>query len=128
MKKTYMAIALGFLMGVIALTLVVNRTELVFAAPATPAMSASLVASDEDLALLLTCMDHRLIDDVADYMQSPTKRNMKEDYDYVVLAGASLGVNNTTYPAWGSTFWDHLATAIKLHQIKKVIIIDHRDW
>jgi hypothetical protein len=72
-------------------------------------------------------MDHRLIDDVADYMQSPTKRNMKEDYDYVVLAGASLGVNNTTHPAWGSTFWDHLATAIKLHQIKKVIIIDHRD-
>src|SRR5947208_1428106 len=119
MKKIYVAIALGFLLGVIALTLVVNHTEPAFAAPATPATSVPLVVSGEADALLLTCMDHRLIDDVADYMQSPTKRNMKEDYDYVVLAGASLGVNNTTYPAWGSTFWDHLATAIKLHQIKK---------
>jgi hypothetical protein len=45
MKKPYMAIALGFLMGVIALTLVVNRTEHAFAASATPATRVPLVVS-----------------------------------------------------------------------------------
>ena len=28
---------------------------------------------------------------------------------------------------WHKTFWDNLATSIELHQIGKVIAIDHRD-
>jgi carbonic anhydrase len=45
----------------------------------------------------------------------------------VILAGASLGVNNTKYPNWGKTFWEHLDTAIALHSIHEVIIMDHRN-
>jgi carbonic anhydrase len=75
-------------------------------------------------ALLLTCMDYRLIGNVTDYMQH---HSMKEKYDQVILAGASLGVNNTTYPNWGETFWQHLSTAIALHSIHEVIIMDHRN-
>jgi carbonic anhydrase len=28
---------------------------------------------------------------------------------------------------WHKTFWDNLATTIELHNIKKIIAIDHRD-
>jgi len=76
-------------------------------------------------ALLLSCMDYRLIGDVADYMQN--ELHLKKNYDYVILAGASLGVNNRRYRNWGRTFWQHLDTAIDLHNIHQVIIIDHRN-
>ncbi len=75
-------------------------------------------------ALLLTCMDYRLTDDVARYMAG---RGMAEKYDHVILAGASLGVFMADYPAWAQTFWDHVDVAIRLHAINSVIILDHRD-
>lgn len=76
-------------------------------------------------ALLISCMDYRLIDNVSDYMQN--QRHMKEKYDYVVLAGGSLGAENSEFPAWGTTFWQHLETAIALHHIHEVMIMDHRN-
>jgi len=75
-------------------------------------------------ALLLTCMDYRLTDDVARYMD---ERGMAEKYDHVILAGASLGVFMADYPSWAQTFWDHVDVAIKLHHINSVIVMDHRD-
>lgn len=81
-------------------------------------------ASGKTEALLLSCMDYRLMDDVARYMDG---RGLAEKYDHVVLAGASIGVTNTQKPAWGQTFWDHLAVAQELHAISKVIVLDHRD-
>ncbi|WP_119417774.1 carbonic anhydrase [Desertibaculum subflavum] len=75
-------------------------------------------------ALLLSCMDYRLMDDVARYMDG---RKLTEKYDHVILAGASIGVTNEKYPAWGQTFWDHVGVAAQLHHIKKVIVMDHRD-
>ena len=48
-------------------------------------------------------------------------------YDQVVLAGASLGAKNDKYPAWGTTFWDHVQVAIDLHHIRRIVVIDHRD-
>lgn len=75
-------------------------------------------------ALLLSCMDFRLMDEIEDYMNA---RGMKDKYDHVVLAGASLGAITDKYPAWNRTFWDHLDIAIKLHGIEKVIVMDHRD-
>ena len=125
MKKAYLAIALAFLMGVVVPTLVVNRSEHVFAAPAAAATTISSVVSGGTDALLLSCMDYRLTGHTADYMQH--ERHMAEKYDYVILAGASLGVNNTKYPNWGQTFWQHLDTAISLHGIHEVIILDHRN-
>ena len=124
MKRTHLAIALAFLTGAITLTLVVNRTEHALASPPPPASNEPLVAGGTD-ALLLSCMDYRLTDEIPDYMQNHLQ--MKRKYDYVILAGASLGVNNTKYPNWGKTFWEHLDTAIALHSIHEVIILDHRN-
>lgn len=75
-------------------------------------------------ALLLTCMDYRLMDDVERYMSG---RHLRDRYDHIVLAGASLGAVTEKYPAWNTTFWEHLDIAIKLHDIHSVMVIDHRD-
>lgn len=75
-------------------------------------------------ALLLSCMDLRLMDDIERYMSG---RGMRDKYDHIVLAGASLGAVTEKYPAWNKTFWEHLDIAIKLHQISNVIVMDHRD-
>ena len=75
-------------------------------------------------ALLLTCVDYRFVEMTAAYM---AKRNLTNKYDIVVLAGASLGAVTDKYPEWSKTFWDHLGLAIKLHQIKTVLLMDHRD-
>ena len=124
MKRTCAAIALAFLSGVITLTFFVNRPARVFASPAATFNAEPSMAGEAD-ALLLSCMDYRLIGDVADYMQNDL--HLKKKYDYVILAGASLGVNNRTYRNWGRTFWQHLDTAIALHNIHQVIVIDHRN-
>lgn len=75
-------------------------------------------------ALLLSCMDYRLVNDTEKYMAG---RGMAEKYDHIVLAGASLGALTDQYPDWNQTFWEHLGIAIKLHDIHTVIIMDHRD-
>ena len=84
--------------------------------------SAALAASTD--ALLLTCMDFRLTDDIVRYMDG---RGMTDRYDHVVLAGGSLGALHDKYSEWGTPFRDHLNVAIDLHQIQQVIIMDHRD-
>jgi carbonic anhydrase len=75
-------------------------------------------------ALLLSCIDYRLPGKIARYMEG---RGLDANYDHVILAGASLGATNTVYPHWGQSFWDHLDLAIKLHSIRRVIILDHRE-
>ena len=88
-------------------------------------LSASVVlAAGGTDAMLLSCMDYRLVDETERYM---TKRGLRNKYDHVILAGASLGALTDKFPAWNKTFWEHLAVAIDLHHIKRVIVLDHRD-
>jgi len=75
-------------------------------------------------ALLLSCMDYRLIDETERYM---TERGLRNQYDHIILAGASLGATTSKFPAWNKTFWEHVDAAIKLHSIKKVMVMDHRE-
>lgn len=75
-------------------------------------------------ALLLNCMDYRLTDDITRYMDA---RGLTNKYDQVILAGASLGALNDKYPAWNEVFWTHIDLAVQLHEVHRVIAIDHRD-
>ncbi len=75
-------------------------------------------------AQLLTCMDLRLMDEIE---RNKSGRGMRDKYDHVILAGASLGAVTDKYPAWNKTFWEHLDIAIQLHHIHTVIVLDHRD-
>ncbi|WP_051378859.1 carbonic anhydrase [Derxia gummosa] len=86
--------------------------------------SSLVLAGGHADALLLSCMDYRLMDNVASYMNG---RGLTKHYDHVVLAGASLGAVSDKFPAWNQTFWGHLDVAIKLHAVPKVIVMDHRD-
>ena len=72
---------------------------------------------------LVSCMDFRLRDEVANFMQ---QRIGKDTYDEFVIAGASLGAFNEKYPHWAKTFIDTIELAIKLHTVTHVIFLDHR--
>ena len=74
--------------------------------------------------LLLTCMDFRLTGAVDNYMEA---RGLAGKFDHVILAGATLGALNDRFPAWAEVFWAHLDLAIQLHDVHRVMIIDHRD-
>ena len=105
-----------------------RRQFLQLAAGGAVALWASRVtearAADATDALLLSCMDFRLMQDVERYMAG---RGLRKKYDHVVLAGASLGAITDKVPAWNQTFWEHLDIAIKLHNIQRVVLLDHRD-
>jgi hypothetical protein len=77
--------------------------------------------------LLLSCMDLRLMDEVAHFMAHDGLHNR---YDHVIMAGSALGAlgaNHPDYEHWRRTFMDHLEAAYKLHRIKDVYILEHRD-
>lgn len=75
-------------------------------------------------ALVLNCMDHRLIRAVAKYLDS---RGLTGRYDQISLAGGAIGVMAGETEPWAETFWAHVKLARKLHGINKIIVIDHRD-
>jgi carbonic anhydrase len=75
-------------------------------------------------ALLLSCMDLRLIDDIVDFMEGD---NMSNRYDQLVFAGAALGVMQPKHTAWREVFFQHLDIAVQLHGIRDVYIIEHRN-
>ena len=75
-------------------------------------------------ALVITCMDFRLIDDAVYFFNNLNYRN---EYDEFILAGASLGYNQTTYPAWRETLEQHIELSQELHNISEIIIVDHMD-
>ncbi|HKO09590.1 MAG TPA: carbonic anhydrase [Alphaproteobacteria bacterium] len=85
---------------------------------------ASAFAAEGTDALLLSCIDYRLTDATTRYMDG---RNMAGKYDHMALAGASLGAETGKFPAWRTTFWEHLEIAIDLHHIHQVVLLDHRD-
>ena len=81
-------------------------------------------AAGETEAVLLSCMDFRLMDEIARYMDG---RGLGDRYDHLIIAGASLGALTDRYPAWGQTFWSHLKLSRELHHVKRLIVLDHRD-
>lgn len=80
--------------------------------------------SHQTEALVLNCMDYRLIGPVADYL---TSRGLQGRYDQIVLAGGAIGVMSDETSAWAETFWQHVRLARDLHGIRRIIVIDHRD-
>jgi hypothetical protein len=87
-------------------------------------VASPLRANGKAKALMLSCMDYRLTDELVSFMD---RDGMHDEYDHVVLAGASLGVVAEELAAWRPAFWDQLDLAVKLHGIEEVIVVDHRD-
>ena len=73
-------------------------------------------------AMVITCMDFRLIDDAVNYLNAQGYNN---NYDEFILAGASLGYNQSTYSAWAETLDKHIELSEQLHDVTEIIVIDH---
>lgn len=75
-------------------------------------------------ALVLNCMDHRLIGAVGDYLAAC---GLAGRYDQISLAGGAIGVMSDQTAPWAATFWAHVRLARELHGVSRLIVIDHRD-
>jgi carbonic anhydrase len=75
-------------------------------------------------AMLVTCIDPRFPQPTINYMKS---RKMVGKYSQFTFAGASIGVVAPAFKAWAPAFWDNLAASMQLHNIPKVIAMNHRD-
>lgn len=75
-------------------------------------------------AMLLSCIDPRLVTPVYRYMQG---EKLAGRYSQFCIAGAAIAVVAPKFAAWRPAFWDNLAATIELHRIRRVIAIDHRD-
>jgi hypothetical protein len=81
-------------------------------------------ASGDYEAMVLSCIDPRLKEPVRLYTAG---RHLTGKYSEFKVAGASIGVVAAVFEDWHKTFWDNLAASVELHNIKKVIVINHRD-
>ena len=75
-------------------------------------------------AMVLSCMDPRFQPKVFNYLK---KKNLTGKYSSFTIAGGSIGVTAKKFKKWHSTFWENLATSIKLHNISNLIVINHND-
>ena len=74
--------------------------------------------------MVLSCIDPRFQPVVFNYLK---KRNLIGKYSSFTIAGSAIGVTAFKFRKWHKTFWDNLETSIKLHKIKKLIVVNHRD-
>ena len=75
-------------------------------------------------AMVLSCIDPRFQPIVYNYLK---RKKLNGKYSSFTMAGSSIGVTATKFKKWQKTFWDNIDISIKLHQIKKLIVINHRD-
>ena len=75
-------------------------------------------------AMLVNCIDPRFTTSSFAYMAG---RGFKDSYSQFVIAGGPIGIVADAFKDWRSTFWDNLALTVKLHKIKRVVGVVHRD-
>jgi len=69
-------------------------------------------------------MDPRFQPIVFNYLK---KKKLSGKYSSFTIAGSAIGVTANKFKKWHKTFWDNFETSVKLHNIKKLIVINHRD-
>ena len=74
--------------------------------------------------MVLSCMDPRFQPIVYNYLK---KKKFSGKYSSFTIAGSAIGVTESKFKKWHKTFWDNFETSVKLHNIKKLIVINHRD-
>lgn len=84
----------------------------------------ALAAGGDYEAMILACIDPRFQEPVHAYA---VKQGLVGKYSQFVIAGAAVGVVAPKFAEWHKAFWDNLAVTVELHNIKRLIAIDHRD-
>ena len=75
-------------------------------------------------AMVLSCIDPRIQSKVFNYLK---RKKLTGKYSSFTIAGGGIGVTANRFKKWHSTFWENLATSIKLHKITSLIVINHND-
>ena len=75
-------------------------------------------------AMVLSCIDPRFQSKVFNYLK---RKKLTGKYSSFTIAGGGIGVTANRFKKWHSTFWENLATSIKLHRITSLIVINHND-
>ena len=75
-------------------------------------------------SMVLSCIDPRLQSKVYNYLK---RKKLTGKYSSFTIAGGGIGVTANRFKKWHSTFWENLATSIKLHKITSLIVINHYD-
>ncbi len=75
-------------------------------------------------AMVLSCIDPRFQPKVYKYLKS---KKLIGKYSSFTIVGAAIGITSNKFKKWQSTFIDNLSTSIKLHNINKLIVINHED-
>ena len=74
--------------------------------------------------MVLSCMDPRFQPIVYNYLK---KKKLNGKYSAFTIAGSAIGVTANKFKKWQKSFWDNFDTSLNLHNIKKLIVINHRD-
>ena len=75
-------------------------------------------------AMVLSCIDPRFQPIVYTYLK---KKKLNGKYSSFTIAGSAIGVTAKKFKKWHKVFWDNFGTSVKIHNIKKLIVINHRD-
>ena len=75
-------------------------------------------------AMVLSCIDPRFQPLVYNYLK---KKKLIGKFSAFTIAGGAIGVTHVKFKKWHSTFIENLSTSIKLHKIKKLIVVNHTD-
>ena len=75
-------------------------------------------------AMVLSCIDPRFQSVVYNYLK---KKKLTGKYSAFTVAGSAVGVTSNKFKKWHKVFWENFDTSVKLHNIKKLIVINHRD-
>ena len=74
--------------------------------------------------MILSCIDPRFQPVVYNYLK---KKKLIGKYSSFTIAGSAVGVTAFKFKRWHKAFWDNFDTSVKLHNIRKLIVINHRD-
>ena len=75
-------------------------------------------------AMVLSCIDPRFQAKVFNHRK---RKKLTGKYSAFTIAGSAVGVTANKFKRWHKVFWDNFDTSVKLHNIKKLIVINHRD-
>ena len=75
-------------------------------------------------AMVLSCIDPRFQLIVYNYLK---RKKLIGKYSIFTIAGSAIGVTANKFKRWHKAFWDNFDTSVKIHKIKKLIVINHRD-
>lgn len=93
----------------------------VAAAAALPALAVEDKGYE---AMLMKCIDPRFTTNTWAYMAT---RGWQNAYSQFNIAGGPIAAVAPAFESWRKTWWDNLDISVKLHNVKRVVGITHRD-